>query len=225
MDEDFWDWYEKNKLDMFWEKYRLFMGIEGKSNWLKAKMHWAKVDRIRKECLESDDPHHVFEIAHFLDLPFFLDKWWDKLDRHYKERYLTETWFKKIDGHLNGLNWWIPYFNELGFITNCEAPKPSEPIVLYRGVEPYFRLGMSWTNNVDMAETFAGSDSLIGNKFVYGTVVQPESILAVFKGNAVDTDGQPYIEHGLEYVVNHQHLSFDDVYAIDDPEWDKVEKP
>ncbi|WP_145524127.1 hypothetical protein [Virgibacillus sp. SK37] len=126
---------------------------------------------------------------------------------------------------LYGFDWWIPYFEDTGFITNCDASKPTKPVVLYRGVEPFFRQGMSWSNNIDMAKTFADSASLISNKYVYGTIVQPESILAIFKGNAVNIDGSPIKNHGIEYVVNHQQLNIDGIYAVEDPKWKEVKKP
>lgn len=227
MSNDFWDWYEENKLDLFWYKYKLLMGFdpEGNSTWLEEKRHWARVESIRKKYDEIDDPHRIFKIAPFIDLQYILEKWWDKLDRHYKEKYLIQTWFMKMDGHLMGLDWWLPYFEETGFIANCDVYRPTEPITLYRGSEPFFRKGMSWTNKINMAKVFADSESVISKKYLYGTVVQPESILAIVRGNAINTDGIPLHDHGLEYVINHQHLSFDDIYAVEDPEWDKVKKP
>lgn len=222
----FWDWYEKNKLELFWYKYRVFMGLdpEGKSTWLQEKMHFAAVEEARKKSFEADNVHQAFEVASFLDMQALLEKWWNDLDNNAKEAYLIKTWFQKMDGHLYGLDWWLTYFDDVGYITNCDVPRPSEPIVLYRGIEPPFRLGMSWTNNINMAETFAESESLISNKYVYGTIVQPESILAIFKGNAVNVDGSPLMDHGVEFVVNHRHLSFDDIYAVDDPRWSNYKK-
>lgn len=224
--QDFWDWYEKNKQGLFWRKYRLILGLDPDGrDWLKENRHWNAVEKVRKECLESTDPARIFEIAHFLDLPYFLEKWWDYLYIQEKEKYLIQTWFMKMDASITGLDWWIPYFNELGYITNCEEPKPIDSLVLYRGAIPHFRKQMSWTTNLDMAKSFAESPSEISNKYVYGTIVQPDDILAIFKGDGVDTDGNVIVDQGLEYVVNHQHLKFDDIYAIDDPEWQKIDKP
>src|SRR5699024_9411161 len=162
----------------------------------------------------------AFAYAPFIDYQPLLEEWWDELDREEKEKYLTKTWFQKMDGFFMGLDWWIPYFQELGYITNCDMPKPTEPIILYRGSEPFFRLGMSWTDNVDMARVFSESESLISNKYIYRTIVQPESILAILRGDAVDVDGSTIVNHGLEYVINHQDLSYDYVYGLDDPAWE-----
>lgn len=209
MNKEVKEWWEANKWDMFWYKYRLIMGLDPKGNatWLQEKRHFAQVERIRKQYDEIDNPHRIFEIAHFLDLQPLLEKWWDKLDRQEKEKYLTQTWFNKMDGFLLGLDWWIPFFNELGFITNCNEPKPTEPVTLYRGVEPFFLQGMSWTPKLEMAVSFSESVSLLkGGKRVYKTTVNPESVLAVFKGNGVTPDGEKFLEGGLEYVINHREL-------------------
>ncbi|WP_145524126.1 hypothetical protein [Virgibacillus sp. SK37] len=100
MSYDFWEWYKENKWDLFWYKYRVIMGLdpEGNSTWLQERKHWRKVEKIREKYDELDDPHRIFRIAHFLDLQPLLKKWWSKLDRSEKEKYLTEVWFKKMDG-------------------------------------------------------------------------------------------------------------------------------
>lgn len=222
MADNFWDWYEKNKIELFWYKYRVFMGLdpEGDSTWFQERMHFKQMRKQRKKAFDTDNVNDAFAYAPFIDYQPLLEKWWDELDREEKEKYLTKTWFQKMDGFFMGLDWWIPYFQELGYITNCDMPKPTEPIILYRGSEPFFRLGMSWTDNVDMARAFSEFESLISNKYIYRTIVQPESILAILRGDAVDVDGSTIVNHGLEYVVNHQDLSYDYVYGLDDPAWE-----
>lgn len=198
-------------------KYRVLNGFNpDKPMTIKERLHWASVNLQRKLCLATQTAHVAVECAPVLDKQYFLAKWWNQVDIETKKTLLEHTWRNKMDGYFYGLDWWLPYFKEVGFITNCDKRIPTEPITLYRGTEPFFRQGMSWTSNINMAETFANTYSLFGDKFIYGTVVQPDSILGIFKGNSK--------RGGLEYVINHQHLNEDMIEEVDMDEYIKQSK-
>ena len=215
MSKSFEEWYKKHGLEIYWYQYRSIMGFDPeKPESFEEIMYWKRVKKMRDKCSNSNDPHYAITNAPSFDKQSHLKKWWEDLNRLDKEKYLIHVWFGKMNGLMYGLDWWIPFFEDVGFITNCDTYRPHEPITLYRGTEPYFQQSMSWTTNLDMARTFADSTSLMGDKNVYKTTVKPESILAIFKGNAVDRNGEMLREHGLEYVINHQDLKYDDIVEI-----------
>src|SRR5699024_491113 len=216
---DFWKWYEQNKDKLFWQKYRMTQGLDPDGgSIIQEKLHFKKMKKQREKAMNADNPHDAIMKSPIYDRQYLLEKWWDKLSRNEKEKYLIYTWGNKIDGTMYGFDWWTPYFKELGYITNCGEPKPIEPIVLYRGSEPFFRKGMSWTDDIEMAEGFAESWSFISNKYVYRMVVYPEQILGIVRGNAVDIYGRPQ-RNGLEYILEYETLKTEDIYEIKDLKW------
>ena len=110
-------------------------------------------------------------------------------------------WTHTSTSFLYGLDWWLPYFEELGFITNCDANKPTEFITLYRGVEEPFAVGMSWTNQLWLAKSFIHRNKIFRDmdKHLYESVVKPEHILAIIKD--INGDG-----NAIEYIVNYKGI-------------------
>lgn len=218
MTEDFWTWYEKHKIELFWYKYRGTHDLdpEGKSTWLQEKRHFAKMSRQRKLCQESDDPIYAITKACDIDRQYFLQERWDELDAHDKRKALEYVWLTSGDGVLYGFDWWFPYFEETGFFTNCVHSKPNEPLMLYRGAEPPFAALMSWTDSYEMAYSFANyTGEPIMEKYVFKTVVNPESILAIFRCETgfANNEGETTLDD--EYVVDFRDLNPDNIEMIE----------
>lgn len=195
-------------MDMFWYRHRLLRGYDPNEPLSFEEIrHFNKIKRQRQKCLESDSPHYAITKAVYFDKQYFLEKWWNELTAFDKEYYLKHVWANKADGNFYGFDWWLPYFKEVGFFSNIDIERPKEPITLYRGIEPHFKRGMSWTPTYEMALSFSKTVSLWeGGKKVFKTIVQPESVLAILKGNGIESDGTVWYEGGLEYIINHQEL-------------------
>ncbi|MRX56727.1 hypothetical protein GJU41_22550 [Bacillus idriensis] len=206
MSEVFEKWWKNNSLDMFWYKHRLIMGFDPENpNTIEESLYWKRVNNQREKCLDSKDPEYAILNAPYFDKQYHLQKWWEDLNDYDKKRFLIHVWFNKADGNLYGFDWWLPYFEEVGFISNIDETLPTEPITLYRGIEPLFMKGMSWTPQIEMARHFSESVSLMEDKKLFKTEVDPEYILAILEENAVGYKGE-LITKGIEYVVNHQKL-------------------
>ncbi|MBN6890035.1 hypothetical protein ACUXCC_005547 [Cytobacillus horneckiae] len=200
------EWWEKNKIDMFWYKHRKMMGFNPDEPMnIQERLYWKRLNNEREKCLASTDPEYAILRAPYFDKQLFLEKWWDKLNIEEKEKYLLHVWGNKGGGNLYGYDWWLPYFNEVGFLTNIDESLPTKPVTLYRGVVPFFSNGMSWTSQIDLARHFANSFSIMGEKKLYKTEVDPEDILGIVQGDVVNYNGKVE-KNGLEYVINHRKL-------------------
>lgn len=79
---------------------------------------------------------------------------------------------------------WLTLFQTSGFLFNeLSITPPSHPINLYRGAVPKYRIGMSWTDDLERAEWFAhrfdGMRGTISGR-VYTVTAPHEAILAHF---------------------------------------------
>ncbi|BBY52933.1 hypothetical protein H7J07_00455 [Mycobacterium koreense] len=100
---------------------------------------------------------------------------------------------------------WVDYFEEAGYTHNGKpAPRPVEPVTVYRGCSHDARHGMSWTTDLDMAKRFASGEMwaypIKGN--VYIATIEPTHLLAY-----VDKERRGE----AEYVVDPIALSDDTV--------------
>lgn len=202
------EWWEENSHDIFLYKERLKAGFNpNKPMTLKEQVYWRQTSQQRKKCLSSQNPEYAILKAPDYDKQYHLKKWWNTFDNDEKESYLFHVWMNKGDGNMYGFDWWLSYFEEVGFMTNADEERPSHPVTLYRGSEPLFARAMSWTTSLDMAKTFAyESIQLMGEKKVYKTVAEPESILAIFQCNIADYRSGKIMTNGLEYVLDHQKI-------------------
>ncbi len=99
---------------------------------------------------------------------------------------------------------WVDLFDEAGYTVDGQsAPRPTQPVTLYRGCHHDRRFGMSWTADLERARWFADRDLGLGPGLVYVTTADPKSLLA-FIG-----DGH---RRESEYVVDPTYLN-DDVIA------------
>lgn len=204
--------------EYFLFKYRASKGFNPNEPMsFKERLHWKKIEMQRNFCRRTTSAYASISMAPYFDKQYFLAKWWDKLNQEDKKSYLEMVWLQKGDCPIYGYDWWIPYFEEIGFIANNGFEKPLQPITLYRGSRPSYILGMSWTDQIEAAELFKNY-SLLGGlppKKIYKTVVQPESVLAIFSG--ID----PKLHETLmvrEYVLNHQHLNLSEIEEVEFPQ-------
>lgn len=186
---------------------------------IEEKWHWKELEALRHRCEESEDPFFAIKSAPYFDKQYFLGKWWDALNINEKAELLGLVWMNKGDGYLFGFNWWLPFFEEVGFITNCDAEIPQEPITLYRGSEEAFSRGMSWTPDLKVAEEYAYVNlGVFGDKKVFTTTVDPDAILAIFGGDFLDDHSGEVRVTGHEYVINHEKLKPENIREINKAE-------
>ncbi len=192
--------------EAYWYKVRIQQGFDiDKPMTIQERIFWGSVKNRRLACEETTNPHNAIERAYPFDKQYFLSKWWDKLNTDEKERLLKHVWLNKGDSLLFGYEWWLPYFNEIGFTSNC-SEQPTEPITLYRGAGKEVMIGMSWTNTFETARMFAEKEFMLTNTKVYKTVVGPENILAIYKGAAADINNLKKVYEVFDYVIDYQKL-------------------
>ena len=193
--------------NIFWNYVKRLHGVNG---FLQEKFFFRDVKRVRKLCEESKDPYYAIERSYFFDKQYFLQKWWDKLEYHEKKELLFYVWGAKVVNVIYGNDWWLPFFKELGFISNCGAKQPKDEVVLYRASEEEFKSYMSWTADLQTAVSYQKIKPPIPSKVnVYKTTVRPSAVLAIVDGTFWVTDGYNVegVLKGNEYIVNHNKLS------------------
>lgn len=180
--------------------YRSAMGYV---NYFDEEAFLSRINRQREMGVKFDNPYIAVHEAAPIDKQYFLGEWWDKLPQNSKRGYLIHVWLNKAGpSFMYGYDWWFPYFEEIGFITNYAIDKPTKEIELYRGALPNFKRGMSWTPDKKFAELFVSQHK---ESKVYKATIKPESILGIFYGIAGSYDGKER-EAGLEYVVNYKEI-------------------
>lgn len=194
---------ENQMLNDFWNYYRNLLGFDpNKEMTIEEKVFWEKVNLTRRKCMNTKNPKVAIHEAYSFDKQYFLAEWWSKLSTEEKKECLTHVWLNKGPSWLLGYDWWFPYFEEVGFMTNIEMARPTEKVELYRGSLPYFKYGMSWTDDIKSAQLFSIQHE--GAK-IYKAVVSPESILGVFLGYAGTFDGNERIPI-VEFVVKYNEI-------------------
>lgn len=92
---------------------------------------------------------------------------------------------------------WYDLFSRAGYTHNGQpsppAPRPREPVTVYRGCIAEHRFGMAWTGDVERARRFANDPGLNGAGCVYVVRVLPRAVLAY-----IDRQGP----HEDEYVLD-----------------------
>jgi hypothetical protein len=102
---------------------------------------------------------------------------------------------------------WVDIFRDTGFLANgCPAPRPEQPITLYRGCGLGGQFGLSWTTDADTACLFA---RLAGPPAaVYAHLAEPHELLLYAH---IGTEGEGYDE----YVLDPAYLNGDNVVEVD----------
>lgn len=211
----------------FWVKHRVLKGFDPeKPMGLKEKLYWKRIELQRNICKKSNNHFTAITLAAPFDKQYFLEKWWDKIPDYHKAWSLKHVWQTKGISVIYGYDWWLPYFKDTGFITDIGvgdgkatelyADQPTEPVTLYRGSRPEFKVGMPWTSNIEVAKTYRDQPLILaGERKIYKTEVQPESILAIFGGDFTDLITGESVVSGTEYVINHRHLSPDKIEVVE----------
>jgi hypothetical protein len=123
-------------VEAFWYGYRAMLGFNpDKPMTFEERMYWRKMGRHRQRALEADNPHTAILQAPVYDKQYFLEIWWNELDRSDKEYYLTFVWANKPHGHIYGLDWWLPFFEDVGYITNTDLSHPDGTVFHEAGLE------------------------------------------------------------------------------------------
>lgn len=166
---------------------------------------------LRELASMSNDPKLVINSVFEGHQREFLLKWWPKLTHEDKKELLTKVWTNNMPNAYYGYDWWLPLFEDVGYFSNCGIEKPTEDIVLYRGIEPdprYIR-GMSWTADTDIAELVVEKKDGWPSR-IYEAKIKPEYILAVVKSHIINSKGTA---HHLfpGYVVDYIKLNLEDI--------------
>lgn len=100
---------------------------------------------------------------------------------------------------------WLGYFQKVGYLDNTvRAPRPSEPITVWRGADASRRRRWSWTTDTDRAEWFADRLTSAGiDGRVWKTTAPARARLAHFHGE--DSRGED------EHVINTKGLKIMEV--------------
>jgi hypothetical protein len=112
--------------------------------------------------------------------PFHLLEWWEDgyLDGDDLREVIRTAWdMPEFPARYLPVSQWLAMFREAGF-TSSTAPRPTEPMTLYRGCDRGHQRGMSWTSDFDTAAWFA-MRGFNAWPTVYRAVVQPHAILAI----------------------------------------------
>lgn len=73
---------------------------------------------------------------------------------------------------------------------------------------------MSWTDDVEATKTFAGQGYVFTDKRIYITVVDPENILAIYKGTAADISNPNEYFYITDYVIDYQKLDIELIKVV-----------
>lgn len=178
---------------------------------VKKKLATQGILTLRKLATKLPTPVASVAFAYRDEKAYFLAKWWDRMTIEEKHECLEMTWLNQGSSARLGYDWWIPYFKEIGFLTNCGAEKPIKEVRLYRGSRPELKCGMPWTTNPIVAKVFAERGTQTGTKRVWTTKVSPELVLGIVKGvmDSSHMDGMEGLTDVVEYIVDYRGLDPD----------------
>jgi hypothetical protein len=130
----------------------------------------------------------------------------EPLDGKRLGRLIDEAWTS--DDHptwsLDIPTWW-EMFMAAGFVTDCRRlRRPRKARTLWRGCQPGFERGMSWTDNYDQAVWFARwREASLGPGVIVSAVVPADMVLARFVHGRKEAEWvlDPYELENLEISV------------------------
>ncbi|WP_431959899.1 hypothetical protein [Mycobacterium sp. smrl_JER01] len=93
---------------------------------------------------------------------------------------VTEVWcMAEFPASLLDPDDWVSLFEEVGYTEDGKpAPRPRNPVTVYRGCSPERRFGMSWTTDIERARWFAQRDLGQGAGQLYEATIPPGCLLA-----------------------------------------------
>lgn len=189
-------------LRIYWEVFENSTGINRLSK-REQDYFWREASLTRIKCQQSNNAEYAITKALPFDKQAMLKRWWEYLSYDEKESLLTHVWLNKGPGILYGYDWWLPYFEDTGFITNSDIDylDDKESITLYRGALPFLKCGMSWTPDREFAELFVDQYE---ESRLYSVKVEFSEVLGVFEGIAgtIDDYENGIVYHKIEYVLD-----------------------
>ena len=95
---------------------------------------------------------------------------------------------------------WILWFRRAGFISDKALSSAERPLRVYRGCEPRYLRGMSWSPDLATATWFANrTQTLFGRAAsIFEGIVQPRGILAAWNARG---DAEPEIVADPRYIT------------------------
>jgi hypothetical protein len=148
------------------------------------------------DLLQWADRHTTEKLAYLMGLagrtsgPTFLAEALaeDKITAETVAALIGDVWSSAEfpDRHLDHDTWrWL--FDTAGFtVDGKQAPRPAEPLTLYRGSVPERRTDWSWTRNIKVAEKFAAGSPNRPPSCVWICAVPPSHMLAINTGRGED---------------------------------------
>jgi hypothetical protein len=127
-----------------------------------------------------------------------------RLDIGFHPGVVPAAWSMAEFPESHELDWW-DLFVRARYTHNGQpappAPRPREPVTVYRGCIPEHRFGMAWTSDVERARRFANHPGLNGAGRVYVARVLPRAVLAYIDGHG---------HHEDEYVIDSSPVYLND---------------
>lgn len=116
--------------------------------------------------------------------PWLLFRWHSKgcLTRKILRAILIGVWNgAELPEDQLGPKQWIAFFRQAGYLTDCNKPRPTAPLQIYRGCSQRMVKRMSWTTRLETARFFVEyRRERYGARegFVYSAKVAPAGVLA-----------------------------------------------
>jgi hypothetical protein len=125
------------------------------------------------------------------DGPRLLWTWWycNQIPHAEFRRLLPDVWHQaEWPGSSLGSRTWLGMFTSAGFVTDCDASPPAEPLTLYRGADSRHMRGFSWTTDFGSAAWFARRIRLLkpDDAHMFEVTVPPDFVLADIAGRNED---------------------------------------
>lgn len=199
-------------------KFRHKLGVDP-SKEMSVKEHkiWRSALSGRTWAKRIDKMEDSMRWVSDLDRPAVLHRFWNDLDTQQKKKWLLQVWLNNDSAMLQGFKWWKRKFRETGFITNCNKSRQKGKIKLYRGSHLGLENGLSWTDDIEVARTYAAQkEHNVQTKGVYEITVLPIQILAILRVGAVVMDKENnYMSKGTWDVKTYNKSFHNFEYVID----------
>lgn len=94
------------------------------------------------------------------------------------DTWLYVGWPERIIGSAK----WVSMFRAAGFLSiPYGMPRPSGPLIVYRGASTERMAGMSWSEDISRADQFRQRHAWHAPTAIYRTVVAPDAVLALLE--------------------------------------------
>ncbi len=121
--------------------------------------------------------------------PWLLLRWHRKgcLDKEILRAILIEVWVgAELPQDQLGQRRWIAFFRQSGYLTDCNYPKTTAPLQVYRGCTEQMVQRVSWTKRLETARFFLGiATSAMGGRSAPS--IPPLSLLMAYSRRPSDS--------------------------------------